>query len=325
MENYIYPLLLEPVLKDYLWGGNRLIKDFGFKSDTDSVAEAWVLTSHSNGCNKVKNGYYKGVSLNEVFDFWRDDTTQSYYLSEQVFPILIKLIDARDKLSVQVHPNDEYSLINEGEPGKTEVWYVLDCAENASLVYGFNKKIKKHEFKERIENNTLNEVLNYVPVKKGDVFLIESGTIHAIGAGILIAEIQQNSNTTYRISDYGRTGADGKPRELHIDKALEVTNFDVNKKHCNFKTECLPFGSIKKLAECEYFTTELLNISGEFEFKTDKSFLSFLIIDGNIEMFYKNEMIFANKGDSILVPAKFAVKIKGNAQIILSKINYDKK
>ena len=245
--------------------------------------------------------------------------------SQSPFPLLIKIIDAAEKLSIQVHPNNEYALKHEKELGKTEMWYVIDADEGATLVYGLNKKIKKHELKERIENNTLDEVLNYVPVKKGDVFFIESGTIHAIGAGILIAEIQQNSNATYRISDYGRIGADGKPRELHINTALDVINLDVNKNYCDFITESLPFGSIKKLAECKYFTTELLNISGEIEIKTDKSFLSLLIIDGNIEMFYKNEMIFANKGDSILVPAKFAVKIKGNAQIILSKINYDKK
>lgn len=323
MKNTIYPLLLEPVLKDYLWGGNRLIKEFGFKGDSETIAEAWVLASHKKGTNIVKNGKFSGKTLDEVLKIWSTLPFQ-HYLADK-FPILIKLIDAHDRLSVQVHPDDDYAIKNEGELGKTEMWYIIDCEPEAKLIYGFNNEISKEEFSQRIQNNTLDDILNYVPVKKGDVFFIDAGTIHAIGKGILIAEIQQNSNTTYRISDYGRTGADGKPRELHIDKALEVTNFDVNKKHCNFKTECLPFGSIKKLAECEYFTTELLNISGEFEFKTDKSFLSFLIIDGNIEMFYKNEMIFANKGDSILVPAKFAVKIKGNAQIILSKINYDKK
>ena len=226
MTKDLYPLLLKPVIKDYLWGGRRLIDEFGFETDKDPAAEGWMLASHKDGTNIVANGKYKGSKIDDVLKKWYKD----YDL-----PILIKLIDAKDRLSVQVHPDNKYALENEGEFGKTEMWYIVDCEPGAKLIYGFTEKIGKNEFAKRIEENTLDAVMNYVPVKKGDVFFIKAGTLHAIGKGILIAEIQQNSNTTYRVSDYGRLGADGKPRELHIDKALDVTEL---------KPSSVPYGNI---------------------------------------------------------------------------------
>ena len=195
-----YPLLLKPVIKDYLWGGRRLIDEYGFETDMKIAAEGWMLASHKDGTNIVLNGELCGQSF--------DQALKAFGGKGEHFPILIKLIDALDRLSVQVHPEDEFAYKTEGEPGKTEMWYIVDCDEGAELIYGFKGEISAEEFKERIENNTLSDVMNSVPVKKGDVFFIEAGTLHAIGKGILIAEIQQNSNTTYRVSDYGRLGAD---------------------------------------------------------------------------------------------------------------------
>lgn len=249
----MYPLLLKAPLKDYLWGGTRLKEEYGFESDKEKVAEAWVLSCHKDGNSIVKNGEYAEKTLQEVLDIWGKEALGAKSDRFTYFPVLIKLIDAKDRLSVQVHPDDEYALKNEGEYGKTEMWYVVDCEEGAELIYGFNQDISQGEFLERISSNTLSPVCNYVPVKKGDVFFIEAGTLHAIGKGILIAEVQQNSNTTYRVSDYGRLGADGKPRELHIKQAVDVTKTEKpTKPYGNVGDVTLyPFGTVRELSSCE--------------------------------------------------------------------------
>ncbi len=307
-----YPLLLKPAVKDYLWGGQRLKTQYGLESDKEILAEGWMLSCHKDGTNIVLNGEYEGKSLDEVLALWG--------FCEK-FPILIKLIDAKQKLSVQVHPDNEYALENEGEFGKTEMWYVVDCEKNATLAYGFKKEISKQEFENHIKNNTLDTVINYVPVKKGDVFFISAGTLHAIGEGILIAEIQQNSNTTYRVSDYGRLGADGKPRELHIEKAVDVTETVPPKmpygnvgKVTEFK-----FGKERILADCEYFKTVKLDLNGQKEFSCESGFLSILVLDGEITIAYNGGEIFAKKADSVLIPYGCCVKTKGKAEIIYTK------
>ncbi len=304
-----YPLLLKPVVKDYIWGGDRLIKEYGLDAPTDIAAEGWMLSCHKDGTNIVINGEYNGECLDSVLEKW------GY---TEKFPILIKLIDAKDKLSVQVHPDNAYALEKEGEFGKTEMWYVVDCKENSRLAYGFNKNISQAEFKERIENNTLDEVINYVPVKKGDVFFIAAGTLHAIGEGILIAEIQQNSNTTYRVSDYGRLGKDGKPRELHIDKAVDVTETTPptipygeigDGKQTAYGKECL-------LAECEYFETYKIELSGEKEINCQDKFASVLVLSGNLEVCYESGKIELAKADCVLIPPNCKANLVGTAEII---------
>ena len=216
-------LKLKPAFKDYIWGGTKLRDDFGFKSDLKKIAEGWMLSCHKDGENIIDGGKFDGKTLSEVIKETGKDILGTKAQKYDFFPILIKLIDAKDNLSVQVHPNDDYALRVEGEYGKTECWYVIDCDEGAELIYGFKKKISNEEFRKRIEDNTFLDIVNHVKVKKGEFFFIESGTLHAIGKGILLAEIQQNSNTTYRVYDYNRLGADGKPRELHTEKALDVT------------------------------------------------------------------------------------------------------
>ena len=307
----VYPLLLKPPIKDYLWGGTRLIDEFGFETDKSIAAEGWMLSCHKDGTNTVINGEYAGMGFDEVLKLLGYNDK---------FPVLIKLIDAKQKLSVQVHPNDTYALANEGEYGKTEMWYVVDCVEGAKLAYGFNKNIDKTEFEKRIKENTLDDVINYVPVKKGDIFFIEAGTLHAIGEGILIAEVQQNSNTTYRVSDYGRLGADGKPRELHVAKALEVTKCEVPK---------MPYGNVgnvkntanwreRRLANCEYFKTTKLDLHGVKHIHREKSWASLLILDGDVLIEYSNDKFIAHKGDSIFIPQKCKTKISGNAELIVT-------
>ena len=306
----MYPLLLKPVLKDYLWGGRRLIDEFGYQTDKDIAAEAWMLSAHKDGTSVVLNGEHKGKTINEVFDLW----------GLKPLPILIKLIDAKQKLSVQVHPDDEYAFKNEGENGKTEMWYVVDCDRNSQLAYGFKKTIEKAEFEQRIKDNTLDEVINYVPVKKGDVFFITAGTLHAIGEGILIAEVQQNSNSTYRVSDYGRLGADGKPRELHIKKALDVT------KTCPPE---MPYGNVgnvenfegvseRELANCELFTVNHIALDGSKMIDSGNNPVSLILLDGEITLKYPSGEFDAKKGDSILIPSGLNTEIIGKAEIVLS-------
>ena len=221
----MYTLKLKPALKDYLWGGTRLKTEYKMETNLEKVAEAWVLSTHKDGAGIVLNGELEGKTLTEAVAAFGTDCLGENGKKFSYFPILIKLIDAKDDLSVQVHPDDEYALRVEGEYGKTEMWYIVDCEEGATLYYGFKEEISKEQFRAKIADNTITDVLNKVPVKKGDVFFIPSGTIHAIGKGILIAEIQQNSNTTYRVSDYGRLGADGNPAHFILIKRLRLQAF----------------------------------------------------------------------------------------------------
>lgn len=318
----MYPLLLKAPIKDYIWGGTRLKTEFGFETEKEIAAEGWMLSCHKDGTNTVLNGEFAGKTLTEVLEIWGKEALGKNAERFTYFPLLIKLIDAKDKLSVQVHPDDSYALENEGEYGKTEMWYVVDCDEGASLIYGFNREISKEEFASRIKDNTLGEVCNYVPVKKGDVFFIGAGTLHAIGEGILIAEVQQNSNTTYRVSDYGRLGADGKPRPLHIEKAIDVTERKpATVAYGNVgAVENTDFGSIRTLAECDFFKVKLINLSGETEVFEKDSFVSLLVLSGDVVLDYKGEIIKAEKGDSIFVPANMKINLSGEGQVLYSRV-----
>lgn len=266
-------LKLTPAFKDYLWGGTRLRDDFQKDCDFDKIAESWELSCHKDGPSTIANGEFKGLTLSEYIDKAGKSVLGTDCEKFENFPILIKLIDAKDNLSVQVHPDNEYAQRVEGEYGKTEMWYIVDCDEGATLLYGFKDTITKDEFAQRIADNTLLEVTNAVPVKKGDVFFIQAGTLHAIGKGILIAEIQQNSNTTYRIYDYGRVGKDGKPRELHVEKAKDVTDLCPAKAYPETPVEQKDGYTSKLLSACDYFTTYAVDVDSKAVLEADeKSF-----------------------------------------------------
>ncbi len=306
----MYTLKLKPALKDYLWGGIRLKTEYKMESDLEKVAEAWVLSTHKDGPGIVLNGDLKGKTLIEAVEAFGKECLGENGKKFSYFPILIKLIDAKDDLSVQVHPDDEYALGVEGEYGKTEMWYIVDCDEGATLYYGFNEEITKEQFRQKIADNTITDVLNKVPVKKGDVFFIPSGTIHAIGKGILIAEIQQNSNTTYRVSDYGRLGADGKPRPLHIDKAVEVTNLTPPPQQTD-----LTDGT---LAECEYFNVKIYNTNNVKSINIGaESFSALLCLEGEVSF----DGVTLKKGDCAFIPAnRGEITFDGTATIIESRV-----
>lgn len=314
-------LKLAPAFKDYLWGGTRLRDDFQKDCDFDKIAESWELSCHKDGPSTITNGEYKGHTLAEYIDKAGKKVLGTDCEKFENFPILIKLIDAKDNLSVQVHPNNEYAQRVEGEYGKTEMWYIVDCDEGAELLYGFKDVISKDEFAERIANNTLLEVTNSVPVHKGDVFFIEAGTLHAIGKGILIAEIQQNSNTTYRIYDYGRVGKDGKPRELHVEKAKDVTNLCPAKAYPETPVEQKDGYTSKLLSSCDYFTTYAIDVDSKAVLDADeKSFVSLLILDGSCTITGDNS-VEAKKGDSVFITAGTGkVTVDGKCKAILTKV-----
>lgn len=292
-------LKLRPSCKDYLWGGHRLKEEYGKKYEGEILAETWELSCHPDGPSYIENGPYAGKTLQQYIDREGKEVLGANCRRFRDFPILTKFIDARDNLSIQVHPNNGYALKNEGQYGKTEMWYVMDAGEDAYLYYGFKKEISKEEFEKRIQKDTLLEVLNAVPVQKGDVLFIESGTIHAIGKNILIAEIQQNSNITYRVYDYGRVGKDGKKRDLHIEKALAVTNR-------------VPIvrdkSSYPHVADCDYFTVDKLNLDGRVMKMmegnvSEESFASILVLDGEGLISCQGETLKYKKGDSFFIPA----------------------
>lgn len=316
-------LKLTPAIKDYIWGGTRLSKEFDMVSFTDRQAEAWVLSCHEAGHSIVENGEDKGKTLAEVIAEKGKSCLGTNCEKFSFFPILIKLIDARDNLSVQVHPDDDYAMKVEGEYGKTEAWYIMDCDEGAEIIYGFKKDITEEEFRKSIEENTLLDYVNRVKVKKGDIFFIEAGTLHAICKGILLAEVQQNSNTTYRVYDYGRL-QNGKPRELHVEKALDVTStkaIDASGK---------PMGeTVKKdgfsetlLTTCELFTMKRLDIEEKATVTADStSFVSLVCLEGNGVVMHGDTCVTLYKGESLFIPASYGeVEILGNLTVLESRV-----
>lgn len=294
-------LKLKPAFKDYIWGGQRL-KEFYKVENLSKVSEAWVTSTHPDGESTVGS---------ETFTSALKKTNESV---ADNFPILTKLIDAEDNLSIQVHPDEEFAQKNENQHGKTEMWYVIDCKEGAGIYYGFNRDITKDELRERIKNETLLEVLNFVPAKKGDSFFIPAGTLHAICKGMLIAEVQQNSNVTYRVYDYGRVGADGKPRELHIDKAVEVSKLNKQEMKNEFPTEIKGNATVKTLTECDLFTVKEVNAKEEYEFE-NKGYSSVLVIEGE----GKADNVSFKKFDSLYIPEDYGkVKMKGNFKVLIA-------
>lgn len=304
-------LKLKPACKDYIWGGRRLIDEYNKPFEGERLAETWEMSCHPDGPSIIVNGEHAGKSLAQFVAEQGKGCLGSNCQIFQDFPIMIKFIDARDNLSIQVHPNNIYALANEGQYGKTEVWYVLDCGPDAFLYYGFKEAISQKEFRQRIADNTLLEVLNAVPVHKGDVFYIPAGTIHAICRDIVIAEIQQSSNVTYRVYDYGRVGNDGKPRQLHVEQAVKVTKLTPPKDDYNFGGH---------LVRSPYFTVD--QAEGAYEGDCDdESFTSVLVVDGEGKIACGGEELQITKGDSLFMPAdsgKFT--LDGSAKVLITRV-----
>ncbi len=317
----LYPIKLAPYVSETIWGGRKLIEEYGVVTEKANAAEGWMLSCHEAGASTVVNGEFSGKSLAEVVKSYPGLCGKNAENFSD-FPILIKFIDAMDNLSVQVHPTDEYCKKTGRGQSKTECWYIIDCDKDASLILGFKDKISPEEFKKAIENNTLTDYVCNVPVKKGDFFFIESGTLHAICKGILLAEVQESSNTTYRIYDYGRLGNDGKPRELHVSDAVEVTKLEKYSQPDLGKGSELYTDGKKLLADCPLFKVWKLDTDGEFSGSSDEnSFVSLLIMDGEGILECCNENISLKKGDSIFIPANAGgYSLKGKFEVIETRI-----
>lgn len=319
----MYPMKLKPAVSSTIWGGRRLIDEYGVLTDKENAAEAWVLSCHPNGCSTVENGVFAGRTLKSVYDENRSICGKNGERFSE-FPILIKFIDARDNLSIQVHPDEEYARRVENGAGKTECWYILDCDDDAWLILGFNEKTDAETFRRSIENDTLLDYVKKVRVKKGDFFFIESGTLHAICKGILLAEVQQNSDTTYRIYDYNRKSADGKTRELHISKAVDVTktvpySFDNNK---NVSKADLLYKDKTLLTNCELFTVFKTDVKDTYSsYADDSSFVSLLVLDGCGTLRCCGHELTFKKGDSFFIPAGAGgFSLLGRSEILETRI-----
>ena len=314
----MHMLKLSPAGKDYLWGGTRLKTEYHKKFNFSPLAETWECSVHPDGASIVTNGKHAGMTLDKVIQLHPEYLGKKY----NYFPILVKLIDAEKDLSIQVHPDDAYARYYEHQNGKTEMWYVMDAVENAFLIHGFEKNFTKQEIKQAIENHEIMKCLHKVPVQKGDVFYIPAGTVHAIGKGVLIAEIQENSNITYRVYDYNRLDKNGNQRELHIEKALQVM-------HCRPASE-ISFDKnffknsdyqIETLCNCQYFETKKIIIKHKFNFmvKTD-SFQVLLCLNGMSTVNHEQEFIKIQKGDCVFLPAGLGIcEIHGNAELLKIK------
>lgn len=320
------PFLLQPVGKDYLWGGNRLNEYFSKHIDMTPLAETWECSTHPDGLSLISGGKFHGRTLKSVLAE-HPEYAGDVLLPNGELPVLIKLIDAKENLSVQVHPDDEYARYNEnGSLGKYEMWYVLDADTDSYLVYGFNRDIDAATLKKSLLEGTIEKYLQYVPIRKDDVFFVEPGRVHAIGAGALIAEIQENSNLTYRLYDYGRLDKNGEPRALHIEKAFDVINFKNNTaprqplRVLRYQKGC----ASELLCRCKYFQVERLLIHTENDCSiiacrtSEHSFQVLLCVDGFGTLFSEDgETLPINKGNCVFVPAGCGeLKAEGTLQIL---------
>ena len=323
MKNMNQPLLLRPTGKDYLWGGHRLIDEFEKNIDMAPLAETWECSTHPDGPSFVVGGQFDGMELKQVLKMHPEYIGSHGGVNGQL-PILIKFIDAKNDLSVQVHPSDEYAKEHEnGQLGKTEMWYVLDAAKDARLVYGFQRDCNEKLIKKSISNGKLMNYLLQVPVKKDDVFFIEAGTVHAIGAGTLIAEIQENSNLTYRMYDYDRIDKNGKKRELHVEKALEVANLKASSEPAQ-PLRVLKYEegvASELLCRCKYFEVYRMIVNTERRkvvyYQAEDNYRVLLCVNGCGTMKFESGLITFYKGDCIFVPADSElINIHGQAKFL---------
>ena len=305
--NNLYPLKFTPICKDKIWGGNKLNELLNKEyPELPNCGESWEISGVQDDISIVSNGFLKGNSLEELIEVYMGDLVgeKVYEKFGTEFPLLVKFIDANDNLSIQVHPNDELSMERHDAFGKTEMWYVVQADPGAKLIAGFNRKINKEDYLKCLKNGQLEEILNTEEVRAGDVFFIPAGRVHAIGKGILVAEIQQTSDVTYRIYDFNRVDNQGNPRELHTDLAVDAIDYGFE---TNYRTDYKTIENQSvKLVECPYFTTNILQLEGSVErdFTELDTFVLYTCLEGSFNLKWEDQSAGFEKGDSILVPAQ---------------------
>lgn len=309
------PLFVKPKLQEKIWGGTKLRDIYGYDIPSDHTGECWAISAHLDGVGTISSGTYAGMPLNKLYE---KEPQLFGNPSSPVFPLLTKIIDATEDLSVQVHPDDVYGMKHENDLGKTECWYVIDADEDSEIVYGHTAK-NKEEFSKMISNGQWNDLLRRVKVKAGDFFFVPSGTIHAIGAGIMILETQQSSNTTYRVYDYDRKDNLGNSRELHIQQSIDVTTIPHRDPELSIQTEVQADNEITTLIESDYFSVYRWNIHSEVYFAKKASYTLVSVIEGKGSLIVDNIKYPLNKGDHLILPAPITEwVIEGDIEIIAS-------
>jgi len=328
MKN-LYPLKFRPIYKEKIWGGTSLQSLFNKGAHIKNLGESWELSGVQDDISVVSDGFLKGNNLEELIEVYMGELVgeKIYDKFGTEFPLLVKYIDANDRLSIQVHPNDELARERHGAYGKTEMWYVIQADEGAELISGFNRTIDRDSYLIALQNGKLENLLQFDSVKAGDVFFVPAGRVHGIGKGIVVAEIQQTSDVTYRIFDFNRVDDKGKPRELHTELALDAIDF---KKSNSGSIDYVPKENESvELVKCPYFTTNLLELTNDLErdFSKTDSFVIYLCLEGAYSLQCESEIIRVQKGETLLVPASienFLLKPKNGSKAKLLEVYIDK-
>jgi mannose-6-phosphate isomerase len=312
----IEPIFLTPIFQERIWGGTKLAERFGYSIPSPRTGECWAISAHPNGQTVVQNGPFQGMTLGQLWEERRD--LFGHFPSDR-FPLLTKILDANADLSVQVHPDDAYAKEHEnGELGKTECWYIIDCKQGAELVYGHHAKTKE-ELKEMMEQGQWDKLLRKIPIKPGDFFYVPSGTMHALCEGTLVLETQQSSDTTYRVYDYDRVDSNGKKRELHLDKALDVITVPHRDAAVHPHVTKMDGAVVTTFIESDYFGVQKWELDGTAEFEQTRHFLIVSILDGQGELVSGERSYALKKGDHFILPHQFGrFAIKGTLEAIAS-------
>lgn len=304
MRNHLYPIKFQPILKEKIWGGKKLNTYLNKESDTSNVGESWEISDVDGDTSVVLNGELKGTTLKELLTTYQEELIgkKNFETFGAKFPLLIKFIDAKEDLSIQLHPNDELAAKRHNSFGKTEMWYVMQADDEANLIVGFKQKITSELYLKHLKDKTLTEILNFDKVKEGDAYFIGVGRVHAIGAGVMLAEIQQTSDITYRVYDWNRTDDEGNERELHNDLAIDAIDFDM---HNDFRVSYNEHkNQTNKMVSCPYFTTNYIHLTEKIlKENLYDSFIIYICVEGEVKIDFEDFYETIKKGETILIPA----------------------
>lgn len=304
MKSKLYPIKLQPILKDKIWGGQKLQTILNKKSSLPNVGESWEISDVEGDTSMVINGSLKGQSLKDLLKTYKADLIgiKNYEIFKDKFPLLIKFIDAKEDLSIQLHPNDALAAKRHNSYGKTEMWYVMQADQDSNLIVGFNQKMTPNLYLKHLKDKTLPQILNFDTVKQGDTYFIEVGRIHAIGAGVLLAEIQQTSDITYRVYDWDRVDHNGNERELHNDLAIDAFDFEMKD---DFRvTYSKTKNKSNQMVSCPYFTTNYLEVNSTLQKENSQdSFMIYMCVEGEVEVKTEDYLETIKKGETLLLPA----------------------
>ena len=317
-----YPLTFEPILKDRIWGGTKLHSELGKPIPTPTTGESWELSGVPGDVSIIANGRLKGKSIDDVIKAFPQEVLGRSVANRfgDHLPLLFKFIDAREDLSIQVHPNDELARARHNSFGKTEMWYIMHADPGARLIVGFRDKCTPEDYLSHLNNNTLPSILKEEPVAAGDVFFLETGTVHAIGAGVLLAEIQQTSDITYRIYDWDRTDAQGNPRQLHTEEALEAMHYDAASARTEYSKAPNNHNTV---VDCPYFLTSFIPLEGTLNVSADgESFVVYMCVEGSASIGFDSETVEISRGQTVFMPAAIReFSLSGSAKLLEVKIS----